>query len=200
MKTDYPDTLMLVDARDRYFRDNGFGPDGGYTSAWVDLKIGGIPMPFPNTGARKRAVRFHDLHHIATGYGTDFPGECEISAWEIGAGCKREAVAWQLDLGMTFVGVFVAPKRTWKAFVRGRRGRSFYGESYEPLLGLNVGEARARLGTDRAAGPASMTDMALFAGSVVAGAVVGSLTALIFLPLAPFGVLAGHLAKRRATA
>lgn len=200
MKTEPSDKLSLAEARDRYFHDNGFGPDGGYTSAWVDLKIGGIPTPFPNTSARKRAVRFHDLHHIATGYGTDFPGECEISAWEIGAGCGRELVAWQLDLGMTFVGVFVAPGRTFRAFVRGRRGRSFYGERYEPLLGLSVGEARARLGTDRPVAPASPADVALFAASVAAGAVVGTLTALIFLPLAPFGVLAGHLAKRRATA
>jgi len=200
MKTEYPDTLPLAEARDRYFADNGFGPDGGYNSAWVDLKIGGVPTPFPNTAMRKRAVPFHDLHHIVTGYGTDFPGECEISAWEIGAGCKRELVAWQLDLGMTFLGIFVAPRRTFAAFVRGRRGRSFYGQPYDALLDRTVGEARALTGADRPKDGTTAADVGLFAASALAGAVVGSLTALIFLPLAPFGVLAGHLAKRRATA
>lgn len=198
MSTPHPDKLTLLEAREAYFRDHGFGADGGYNSDWVDLKIAGIPMPFPNTRLRKRAVPFHDLHHIATGYGTDFLGECEISAWEIGAGCKHEVVAWQLDLSLSFLGVFIAPKRTFAAFVRGRRGRSFYGEDYDGLLGLRVEEARARLGTDRAPDRAKLGDVGLFVVTAGAGAIVGTVTALIFLLLAPFGVLAGHLARRRA--
>ena len=65
-----------------YFEDNGFGKDGGYEDAWVDFELGPIPLPFPNSAGRKRAVRLHDLHHIVTGYATDTLGEFEISAWE----------------------------------------------------------------------------------------------------------------------
>jgi hypothetical protein len=198
MTTTYPDKLSLQEARDRYFQDNGFGADGGYADDWVDLKIAGIPTPFPNTALRKRAVPFHDLHHIVTGYGTDFPGECEVSAWEIGAGCKREVVAWQLDLGLTFLGAVIAPRRTFAAFVRGRRGRSFYGEDYASLLALEVCEAKRRLGTDRPPARANATDGVLFAATIGAGAAVGTMTALIFLPLAPIGVLAGRLRRRAA--
>jgi hypothetical protein len=79
----------LAHARDDYFRVNGFGANGGYDDAWVDFKLGPIPMPFPNTPSRKRAVRFHDLHHALTGYATDVRGEFEISAWEIGSGCAE---------------------------------------------------------------------------------------------------------------
>lgn len=31
--------------------------------------------PFPNTHGRRRALAYHDLHHILTGYRTDFVGE-----------------------------------------------------------------------------------------------------------------------------
>ena len=51
-------------------------------------------MPFPNTPSRKRAVRYHDLHHALTGYATDLTGEFEISAWEIGSGCADHVAAW----------------------------------------------------------------------------------------------------------
>src|SRR4051794_14211722 len=46
----------LAQALRGYFDENGFGEDGGYSSAWVDFHLGPIPMPFPNTAARKRAV------------------------------------------------------------------------------------------------------------------------------------------------
>src|SRR5207302_2399442 len=95
-------SLTLHDARDEYFRVNDFGPNGGYDDAWVDFKLGPIPMPFPNSPGRKKAVRFHDLHHALTGYATDTIGEFEISAWEVGSGCAGYLAAWQLNLaGMT---------------------------------------------------------------------------------------------------
>ena len=198
MITAYPDNLSLHDARDLYFRNNGFGADGGYDAAWVELQVVGIPTPFPNSTGRKRAVRFHDLHHIATGYGTDWRGEAEISAWEIGAGCEREIVPWQLNLSMIFVGLLIAPRRTFRAFVRGRRGRSFYGERYEDLMPLTVGEARERLGTSQPPSPGRAADFGLFALSAAGGMVAGALSLLIFIPLMPLGILAGVLAKRRA--
>src|ERR1700742_1732678 len=49
MKTVYEDTMTMREARDRYFAVNGFGANGGYDDAWVDFKIGPVPLPFPNT-------------------------------------------------------------------------------------------------------------------------------------------------------
>src|SRR4051794_18084611 len=115
--------LTLAVARDEYFRVNEFGEDGGHGDAWVDFKLGPIPMPFPNTSGRVAAVRFHDLHHALTGYATDTLGEFEISAWEIGAGCGRYRMGWQLNLGGMLAGALSAPRRTWRAFVRGRQSR-----------------------------------------------------------------------------
>ena len=111
----YPSDETLLEARARYFAANGFGADGGYDDAWVDFKLGPIPMPFPNTPSRKRAVRFHDLHHALTGYATDVRGEFEISAWEIGSGCADHVAAWYLNLSGMAGGLLAAPRRTWRA-------------------------------------------------------------------------------------
>lgn len=69
--TTYAEALTIRDARAQYFAENGFG-DGGYTAKWVKLQAGPIPLFFPNTASRVRAVRFHDLHHVVTGYDTKY--------------------------------------------------------------------------------------------------------------------------------
>ncbi len=54
----------MATALRRYFDESGFGEDGEYASDWADFKLGPLPFPLPNTEARKRAVRFHELHHV----------------------------------------------------------------------------------------------------------------------------------------
>jgi hypothetical protein len=125
--------MPLRDARRIYFDANHFGEDGGYGAKWVDFKLGQIPFPIPNAPSRVRPVRFHDLHHVLTGYDTSTIGEFEISAWEIAAGCRGFAAAWVLHLSGMFAGMLVAPRRTFLAFVRGRRSRTLYGETLRPL-------------------------------------------------------------------
>ena len=53
--TTYSDTVTIGDARAQYFAENNFG-DGGYTASWVKVQAGPIPIYFPNTAARVRAV------------------------------------------------------------------------------------------------------------------------------------------------
>jgi hypothetical protein len=196
--TEYASDLSMKEALRRYFDDNGFGPEGGYLDAWVDLKLGPIPLPFPNTDARRRAVRFHDLHHIATGYQTDYAGEFEISAWEIATGCRDFVAAWQLNLAGMLGGLCVYPRRTFRAFIRGRHTKNFYGEDYGPLLGLSVGDARNQLATNRPIPSATFADVALFTLAIVASTIVGIASLVVFVPI---GLLAApflHLAARHA--
>jgi len=198
--TEYRPDLSMKEALRLYFDANGFGPDGGYPDAWVDLKLGPIPIPFPNTDARRRAVRFHDLHHIATGYQTNYAGEFEISAWEISTGCRDFVAAWQLNLAGMLGGILVYPKRTFRAFIRGRHTKNFYGEDYEPLLELSVGAARSKLATDLPVPSATPADVALFVLAAAAGTVIGIASTILFVPL---GVVAApflHLAAKRARA
>ena len=106
---EYPTSEPVRSARARYFEANHFGADGGYGDAWVEVKFGPIPVPIPNTEARVRAVRYHDLHHIVTGYDTDLVGEMEISAWELGAGCEDFVAAYVLNVGGLSGGAAIAP-------------------------------------------------------------------------------------------
>lgn len=193
----YGSDLTMRDARAAYFRENEFGEDGGYGATWVDFKIGPVPFPFPNTPARVRAVKYHDLHHVLTGYRTDFQGELEISAWEIGAGCGSFFVPWQLNLGGLAGGAFFMPRRIFDAFVRGRRSQSLYGLDFEPLLDRTVGQVREALHVPEGRVRVSAADVLAFAAAVAAGIVVGLLTLAVFLPLAPIGVLAGALRRRQ---
>lgn len=193
----YPQEMSLHDARRLYFEANGFGDDGGYGARWVDFKLGKVPFPIPNSPSRVRAVRFHDLHHVLTGYDTNTIGEFEISAWEIAAGCKGFAAAWALNLSGLFAGAWVAPRRTFRAFVRGRRGRTLYGEPFEPLLEMTVQEARAKYLGPGAGSARGIADVASFALALAAGLVVLLGMLPIVVPFVPFGLVATSMMRRR---
>lgn len=191
------DDLTLEQARDRYFEANGFGKTGGYDDAWVDFSLGPVPFPFPNSPARVKAVRYHDLHHVLTGYATSTVGEFEISGWELGAGCKGMAAAWLLNLGGLAAGLFVAPGRVARAFRRGLRDRSLYGEDYERLLALRVGEARAAFLSETSAHEGWTAREALLLGvTFLTGLVVGLSLFALLLPLAPVGFVTNALRAR----
>jgi hypothetical protein len=143
----YGDELRVRDARTAYFVASGFASDGGYGDRWVFLKVAGVTMfAFPNSAGRVRAVRFDDIHHVLTGYDTTWTGEAEIAAWELAAGCGRHYAAWVLNIGAAAIGLLVAPRRVARAFARGLRSRTLYGDEFsEDLLERTVGELRGRL-------------------------------------------------------
>ncbi|HEX8952036.1 MAG TPA: hypothetical protein VF945_09335 [Polyangia bacterium] len=187
----------LAHARDDYFRVNGFGPNGGYDDAWVDFKLGPIPVPFPNTPSRKRAVRFHDLHHALTGYATDVRGEFEISAWEVASGCADYLAAWQLNLSGMVGGMLVAPRRTFRAWVRGRRSGNLYRTRYdEALLGRRVADVRRELGLDAAPGPARAADVLWLVPALLGGLAIGLVFLALLVPVAIIANVAALLRRR----
>lgn len=143
----YDGSLEVDEARRRYYEANGFPPDGGDSESWVKVKVGFIPFWFPNSDARRRAVRLHDLHHVATEYDTDMIGEAEIGAWEVGAGCGRYWAAWMLNLMAMSYGLVFAPRRVSRAFRRGRKSTSLYHRGFGPdLLEVTVADLRRQLG------------------------------------------------------
>ena len=158
-------SLTVGEARSRYFAEAGFPPDGGYAAKFVQLaKLGPIPVGFPNSDARRRAVVMHDLHHVATGYKTDWTGEAEISAWEIASGCGRMWFAWYINLQGMVMGWVVNPGATWRAWVRGRHSRNLYREGVsDRVLRETVGSLRARLGLDQPAPAPTFGDRASYA-------------------------------------
>ena len=194
-----PDQTMR-EARELYFRVNQFGENGGYDDRWVDFKLGPLSLPFPNTPARVRAVRFHDLHHVLTGYDTDPIGEFEISAWEIAAGCKGYVAAWQLNLGGMFAGFVVSPRRIVRAFLRGRHSETLYDRDLDELLGSTVALTRESMGVERATPPMGFGDALLFALALIAGLTTAIVTLPLFLLFLPLGLLTLAYRQHRAKA
>ena len=185
------DTRSLRDARADYFRDNRIAPDGGYSDRWVKLSVGPLPFAFPNTSARRRAVPFHDLNHVVTGYPTTLLGEAEIGAWEIASGCLHVPIGLYLDLLVMGFVLMRHPRAIYRAFLRGRHSRNLYGCMDDPeLLGRSVAEQRRALGLDAPLAPPTPADQlafALWAG--VAVAIVWGPIPLIALILLSSGLL-----------
>ena len=162
-----------------YLREQGLPEDGGADLAWVHLKVGPIPLAFPNISARRDAVRYHDVHHVVTGYQTDWAGEAEIGAWEVASGCGCYWVAWLLNSGALGFGAVLWPRRTFCAFVRGRNTRNVYREPYAPVLLEDVAALRLRLGLEQPVPKATLRDMAWYLVWIAVG-----LGWMVLLPLA----------------
>jgi hypothetical protein len=183
----YPDALTVREARAQYFTANGFN-ESGYAARWVRLQAGPIPLFILNTKARVRAVRFHDIHHVVTGYDTTWTGEAEIAAWEIASGCAHHYAAWLLNLQAMAVGLFINPEVVFRAFLCGRRSANLYREVFnDSLLSPTVGVMRRRLHLET--GPHSPTsgDRLTFAGWALVSELV--LLSSFAIVLAPFIVL-----------
>jgi hypothetical protein len=180
--------LTLGEARARLFAVSGFAPDGGYGDSWVKLKLWRIPLAFPNTAGRRRAVRFHDLHHVLTEYPTTWRGEFEIAAWEVAGGVNRYWEGWLLDLLGFACGLAVYPRSVYRAFMRGRHSANLYFETWDDsILARRVGDERRRLGLDTGLGVEtsrpSWRDRAAFVVWALASlAAYVALGALMFVP------------------
>lgn len=138
--------------RDAYLAENGFTLEA-YDARWTKATIFGVPVVVPNTKRHRWAIMLHDLHHVATGYGTDMAGEGEISGWELGRGLGSLGLyVGSIVLFGAIGGLVVAPRRTWAAFrasAAARRSLFHAEEPYEQLLEGDVGALRSRLGIPR---------------------------------------------------
>jgi hypothetical protein len=141
----YSDSLKVRDALQLYFLKYHF-ENGGYNLKWFKIKIGFLYIPLPNTKARIAAVKIHDIHHLVTEYEATLKGEAEIAGWEIASGCEKYSIAWLLNSGSFFYGLFFFPRFLFRAFLRGRRCATnlYYHTSYnEILLNKTLGELRS---------------------------------------------------------
>lgn len=143
----------MPDALDAYLSENGFSREE-YDKPRVTVNFWGMRFTVPNPPSRQLAVRFHDLHHVMTGYGTDPAGEFEISAWELrrGIGVFGTYVRLIITSG-ALSGFLLYPRRTTRAFRRAMKTPRLPIPSmslYEELLSLSVGALRARYGLDAA--------------------------------------------------
>ncbi|HZH30969.1 MAG TPA: hypothetical protein VEY11_09410 [Pyrinomonadaceae bacterium] len=194
----YNPESTLRDARERYFEINHF-EGGGYEEGWVKMRAGFIPIWFPNTVARVKAVKFHDIHHILTEYPTTWRGESEIGAWEVATGCAAHYQAWLLNLLAFSIGLVINPRGVYRAFMRGRRSRNLYRTKFsDELLARRVGDVRRELALDRAAAPPAHADRGAFVfWSLVSAALFAGTWAVALLPAAAFALVVYVLATNK---
>lgn len=149
----FPGSWSVRRARDAYLAENGFTLEG-YEDKWTSASFFGIPLKVPNTKRHRWAIKLHDLHHVATGYGTDLVGEGEISAWELRGIGSLGLYVGSIVVAGTLAGAMLAPRRAIAAWRAARAARSLfelvppneYDAAYDALLDRTVGELRARLG------------------------------------------------------
>jgi len=150
----FPASMSVREARDAYLAVNGFTADA-YDAKWTDASFLGIKFRVPNTDKHRVSIMLHDLHHVATGFGTDLAGEGEISAWEArrGLGALGAYVGGIVASGV-LLGLVMAPRRTARAWRNSSISDSLFPLSkrddfeahYERLLAMTVGELRRELG------------------------------------------------------
>ena len=134
--------------RDAYLAQNGFTL-AGYDEPVVTVNYAGLRLRVPNPPKRRWAVRLHDLHHVATGFGTDPIGEAEISAWELRGGLRALGpYVGSIVLWGACAGLVLGPRRAISAWRAGGHAHALFNmkdADYAQLLRLTVGELRAQL-------------------------------------------------------
>jgi hypothetical protein len=148
----WPADWIVERGRDAYLAENGFTV-AAYEDAWTEASLWGLSFKIPNTPHHRWAIRLHDLHHVATGFGTDLTGEAEISAWEARRGLRGlDLYVSAIVSSLALSGLVLAPRRTRQAWNVAQHGTTLFNEKqldYDALLRMTVGELRALLGLPR---------------------------------------------------
>ncbi len=173
-----------------FYKENNLPVDGGVNLSNVKIEFTKkIHIYFPNFDARRKAVVKHDIHHLLTGYETNVWGESEISAWEIGSGCKKYWAVFFIDTSGTMLGIPIKFRRVLKAFARGRKTKNLYHDSIptEVAMDMKICELQSVLYLDKYHKNSNpgFIDFILFLTLILFGEIY-SIISLLFLPLIIF--------------
>jgi len=139
----FADSCTLHEAMELFYQKNGFGPIAGDREPLtVGVYTGCLIVPMPNIGVRHKYLKYHDMHHILTGYTVGRIGEGEVSAWELGTGSMfRHPVLGIMNLIALSTGFFLKPKRMLQAYRRGLVSSNTYDAQSRQWIDAN-GAAR----------------------------------------------------------
>lgn len=144
-----PSTWTVAEGLEAYLAENGFTIES-YDAKTTKATILGITFSVPNTKRHRWAIMLHDLHHVATGFGTDLRGEAEISLWEWRKGIRALGLyVGSIVVSISLLGPLLAPKRSRRAWRAGKGGSSLFGRpdlDYADMLTWTIAELRETLG------------------------------------------------------
>jgi hypothetical protein len=186
MNYDLMEDKTLRELLPGFYSDHNLGMEGGANDPAVRIEFTKkIILYFPNFPARKKVVLKHDIHHLVTGYPSNYTGETEIGAWEIGSGCTNYWVAWTLNMSAMMTGIVFNLRKVVQAFARGRRTKNLYHHilSNDEAQDMKLSELQKVLLLDQHPKNTSpgFADYILFAGWAFVG-LIYSILSLIFLP------------------
>jgi len=157
-----------------FYQRSGFGDVVGARTLTVPVYTGCMLVPLPNIETRRRFLKYHDLHHLVTGYSVGRIGEGEVSAWELGTGSVFVSpMLGVMNLIALSTGLVLEPLRMWRAFRRGCASRNLYpagirsdvdGGRWADVEALRT----ALLGTRRSEGPLAVRAVEFAAYSAIA--------------------------------
>ena len=134
-------------------RANGLPADETASASWT-CRLGPVTLRLPNFAWRRQAILAHDLHHVLTGYPCTLGGECQMAAWEFGAGRMPHWGAALFCLPLVPLGLLWAPRRMLRAFVDGRRSHSLHDSTaIDRLLAAPLSAARTDIVSSTAGRP-----------------------------------------------
>jgi hypothetical protein len=115
-------------ALSEFYTKHGFGNDiGKRPPLTVKVYTGCMLVPLPNLEVRRIYLKYHDLHHILTGYSVGRVGEGKMSAWELGTGTfYTHPMLGLMNLIALSTGIFLNPKGMLSAFLVGKRSYNIY--------------------------------------------------------------------------
>lgn len=139
--------MTLREARDLFYESNSIATDGGVArETWLLLAYRNLHIRLPNFAWRKKALRFHDLHHILTEYRFGPSGEFQIAAWEFAAGKYPNVFSTLFCSPLIAIGFVLNPRKQFRAFVRGLYSNTLYGKyDYEEILEKTLGNVRQEI-------------------------------------------------------
>ena len=119
--------MSLQEELASFYKRSGFGDVVGARTLTVPVYTGCLLVPLPNIETRRRFLKYHDLHHLVTGYSVGRIGEGEVSAWELGTGSAFVSpMLGVMNLIALSTGLVLEPARMWRAFRRGCASRNLY--------------------------------------------------------------------------
>jgi hypothetical protein len=119
---------MAIDTALRdFYQRHGFGEVPGERPGTVAVYTGCLLVPLPNIETRRKFLKYHDIHHLVTGYSVGRIGEGEISAWELGTGSAFVSLMLGvMNLIALSTGLVLEPRRMWRAYNRGCLSHNLY--------------------------------------------------------------------------
>ncbi len=141
---------MSVEQELKAFYDRvGFGEVIGKRPLTVPVYTGCMLVPLPNIEARNIYLKYHDLHHVITGFSVGRIGEGRVSAWELGTGSFLSSpLLGFMNLVALSTGLFLDKQSMWDAFCLGCRSRNLYSKTMRHKIDSNAWDTVAAIKED----------------------------------------------------